>query len=315
MESSRKQRWQQLQSVFEPGFKQMLLISVLLHLLVPVLYYTPLFPKHKIEKPPVYRVNLVNKIVKNPQAGRPEAAPVQKKPAVKPKPKPEPKPAVKPAIKPKPIPIPPKPKPVPVKPKPKPKPKPEPKPEPVKPKPKPKPKPETVKPRPQPKPEPKPAVTKAQENALDARLKKMRAAQKQKASEQARKDKLAALRAAAIAESSNIESPTTDAPVGMMDGKGDEAGVSAIAFVQEFIQQQWSFSKYQAAGNPEAEMKLFYNAHGTLLHYKFLKKSGNSVFDESLIRAITKSRQLSQPLPESMEFHIFFNLKDMLDKP
>ena len=71
MESSRKQRWQQLQSVFEPGFKQMLLVSLLLHLLIPVLYYTPLFPKSEIRKPPVYRVNLVNKPVKNPQAGRP----------------------------------------------------------------------------------------------------------------------------------------------------------------------------------------------------------------------------------------------------
>lgn len=301
MESSRKQRWRQLQSVFEPGFKQMLLISVLLHLLVPILYYTPLFSQREIEKPPVYRVNLVNKIVKNPQAGRPEAIPVKKKPAVKPKPKPEPKPAVKP----KPIPIPPKPKPVPVKPKPEPKPIP----------PKPKPKPEPVKSAPKPKPEPKPAVSKAQESALETRLKKMRAAQEKKASEQARKDKLAALKAAVLAESSKVESPITDAPVGMMDGKGDEAGVSAIAFVQEFIQQQWSFSKYLAAGTPEAEMKLFYNAEGALLHYKFLKKSGNSAFDASLIRAITKSRQLPQLLPESMEFHIFFNLKDMLDKP
>ncbi|MEA3363933.1 MAG: energy transducer TonB [Thermodesulfobacteriota bacterium] len=306
MESSRKQRWQQLQSVFEPGFKQMLLISLLLHLLVPVLYFSPFFPKRNIEKPPVYRVNLVNKIVKNPQAGRPEAAPVKKKPAVKPKPEP------KPAAKPKPIPIPPKPEPKPIPPKPKP----EPKPEPVKPKPEPKPtpKPEPVKKKPQPKPEPKPAVSQAQESALESRLKKMRAAQDKKASEQARKDKLAALRAAAMAESSNIESPITDAPVGMMDGKGDEAGVSASAFVQEFIQQQWHFSQYQATGNPEAEVKLFYNANGTLIHHKFLKKSGSSAFDDSLIRAITKSRQLNQPLPESMEFHIFFNLKDMLDK-
>jgi len=298
MESSRKQRWQQLQSVFEPGFKQMLLVSVLLHLLLPILYYSPIFPKREIEKPPVYRVNLVNKIVKNPQAGRPEAAPVTKKPEVKPKPKP--KPAVKP------IPIPPKPKAVPIKPKPKPKPKPEPKP-----KPKPVPKPEAVKE----KPQPKPTVSKAQENTLQQRLDQIRAAQDKKANEQARKDRIAALKADALAESSNIKSPITDAPVGMADGKGDEAGVSAIAFVQEFIQQQWSFSKYQASGNPEAEMKLFYNAAGTLLHYKFLKQSGNSAFDESLTRAIAKSKQLPQPLPESMEFHIFFNLKDMLDKP
>ncbi len=323
MESSRKQRWQQLQSVFEPGFKQMLLISVLLHLLVPVLYYAPFFPKHKIEKPPVYRVNLVNKIVKNPQAGRPEAAPVKKKPVVKPKPKPEPKPAVKPTPippKPKPVPVKPKPEPIPPKTEPKPKPKPEPvkpKPEPVKPKPEPQPapKPKPVKKKPLPKPEPKPAVSKAQESALAARLKKMRAAQEKKASEQARKEKLAALKAAAFAESSQIKSPITDAPVGMADGKGDEAGVSAVAFVQEYIQQQWSFSKYQAVGNPEAVVKLFYNANGTLLHYKFLKKSGNSVFDESLIRAIAKSKQLPQDLPEAMPFEIVFNLKDMLDKP
>ncbi|MCK5913316.1 MAG: TonB C-terminal domain-containing protein, partial [Desulfuromusa sp.] len=154
-----------------------------------------------------------------------------------------------------------------------------------------------------------------QENALEMRLKKMRTAQEKKASEQARKDRLEALKAAAIAESNNVKSPISAAPVGMVDGKGDEAGVSAIAFVQEFIQQQWTFPKYQATGNPEADAKLFYNADGALLHYKFINKSGNSAFDESLSRAITKSKQLPQPLPESMEFHIFFNLKDMLDRP
>jgi len=296
MVSPRKQRWQQLQSVFEPGFKQMLLISVLLHLLLPILYYSPLFPKRAVEKPPVYKVNLVNKIVKNPQAGRPEAAPVKKKPVVKPKPKPKPKPAVKP-------------KPIPVKPKAIPKPKP--KPAPVKPKPVPKA--EPVKKKPQPKP--KPAVSKAQENTLQKRLEQIRANKQKQANEEARKARIAALKADALAESSNIKSPITDAPVGMADGKGDEAGVSAIAHVQEFIQQQWSFSKYQATGNPEAEVKMFYSAEGTLLHFKFIKKSGNSAFDESLLRAIAKSRQLNQPLPESMEFHIFFNLKDMLDRP
>ncbi|SEA70678.1 Cell division and transport-associated protein TolA [Desulfuromusa kysingii] len=301
MESPRKQRWQQLQSVFEPGFKKMLLISVLLHLLVPILYYSPFFPKRAIEKPPVYRVNLVNKIVKNPQAGRPEAAPVKKKAVVKPQPKPQPKPEPKPVVIPKPIP--PKPKPEPVKPKPKP------------PAPKPEPKPEPIKVKPQPKPEPKPAVSQAQENSLQQRLEQMRAAQERKASEQARKDKIAALKAAALAESNKITSPITDAPVGVLDGKGDEAGVSAVAYVQEFIQQQWSFAKYQAAGNPEAEVKMFYSAEGTLLHYKFEKKSGNNAFDESLTRAIVKSKQLDQTLPEAMEFHIFFNLKDMMDKP
>jgi len=59
---------------------------------------------------------------------------------------------------------------------------------------------------------------------------------------------------------------------------------------------------------------LSYNAEGTLIHYKFLRKSGNEAFDESLRRAITKARQLTQSLPEAMQFEIVFNLKDMLDR-
>lgn len=307
MESSRKQRWKQLQSMFEPGFKQMILVSVLLHILVPALYYAPFFPKREIKKPPVYRVNLVNKIVKNPQAGRPEAV-VSKKPKAKPKLKPKPKA--------KPIPV--KPKPVPFKPKPKPKP------VPVKPKPKPKPKPVVKKPvtpkpvvTPKPKPEPKPAVTKAQKSVLQKRLDQLRASQDKKAQDAARKKRIEQLKAAALAEVENtpaVKSPIDAAPVGMIGAKGDEAGVSAVAHVQEFIRQQWSFSKYMAVGTPEAEVLLSYNAEGTLIHYKFLRKSGNETFDESLRRAITKSRQLTQSLPEAMQFEIVFNLKDMLDR-
>jgi type IV secretory pathway VirB10-like protein len=208
--------------------------------------------------------------------------------------------------------------PAPVKPEPaKPKPEPaKPKPEPAKPKPEPvaeKPKP-TQKPEPVPKADPKPAVSKAQENALQQRLEQLRAAQEKKQAEQERQKRLDALRAAASAESIKTKSPITEAPVGMLDGKGDEAGVSAIAFVQEFIRQQWNLSQYQVAGNPEAEAILTYSANGTLLGYKFVKKSGNGIFDASLVNAIIKSKQLNQPLPEQMEFHIVFNLKDMLDK-
>lgn len=296
MESSRKQRWRQLQSVFEPGFKQMLLVSVLLHLLVPAIFYAPFFPKREVKKPPVYRVNLVNKIVKNPQAGRPEATPAKVKKtevAKKPQPKPKPKPV---PVKPKPKP---KPKPVPAKPKPEPKPQPKPKPKAV---------PEKVK--------PEPVVTKAQESALQKRLEQLRAAQEKKAQDAARKKRIEELKSAAAAEveTSRIKSPVDDAPVGMIGAKGDEAGVDAVAFVQEFIRQQWSFSKYQAGGNPEAEVTINYNADGTLIHYKFMRTSGNEAFDESLRRAIAKSRQLPQGLPERMTFEIVFNLKDMLER-
>jgi len=293
MDSSRKQRLRQLQSLFEPGFRRMLVVSFLLHLLLPAIYNVSFFGKERV-KPPVYRVNLVNKPVKNPQAGRPEAT-VQK---------PKSKPKAKPKAKPKPIPPKPKPKPKPVKPKPVPA-KPKSKPEPVKPKPVPK---------PTPKPTAKPAVSKAQEDALQQRMDELRAKLDRQRAEQERRDRIEALKAAAAAESAQIESPIEDAPVGMLDGKGDEAGVSAPAFVQEYIQQQWSLSKYQVSGSPEAEVILVYNASGRLLKYRFYKKSGNAIFDESLTRAVNKSKQLNQPLPEQMEFHIVFNLKDMLDR-
>jgi hypothetical protein len=163
------------------------------------------------------------------------------------------------------------------------------------------------------KPEPKPSVSKAQE---DARLKAMAALQakleKQKAAEE-RQKRLDALRAAVAAESQQLESPIPDAPVGMPDGKGDEEGIAAQAAVQEFIQQQWSLSKYQVVGNPEAEALLLYSADGHLRHYRFIKKSGNTIFDDSLVKAINKAKILPQGLPEKMEFHIVFNLKEMLD--
>ena len=291
MESSRKQRRRQLQSLFEPGFRRMLVVSLLLHLLLPVLYNASFLFKSDPVKPPVYRVNLVNKPVINPQAGRPEATSVTKS-----RPKPKPK------VKPKPLP----PKPKPVKPKPVP---PKPKPKPAKPKTTAK---ETAKPTP--KPEPKPAASKAQKDTLQKRLEQLRAKQAKKQAEMQRQKRLDALRAAAAAESIQVESPIEDAPPGMLDGKGDEAGVAASAFVREFIQQQWSLSKYQVSGNPEAEAILLYSAEGTLIHYRFVKKSGNGIFDETLTRAINKSKQLNQPLPEQMEFHIIFNLKDMLDQ-
>lgn len=278
MDSSRKQRWKQLQSVFDPGFRRMLLVSLLFHLLLPILYHTPWFPKRDPVKPLVYRVNLVNKIVKNPQAGRPEAVATKKKPKPKPKAKPKPKP------------IPAKPKPAPVKPKP-----------------------ISAKPKPEPVPQ-KAGPSKTQENALQKRLEQMRAAQARKQAEAERQTRLDALRAAAAAESQQLESPVIDAPVGMLDGKGDEEGVAAQAAVQEFIQQQWSLSKYQVVGNPEAEALLLYSADGRLLHYRFIKKSGNSIFDDSLVKAINKSRVLPQELPEKMEFQIIFNLKEMLDR-
>lgn len=74
-----RQRLRQLQSLLEPGLRRMLLLSFIFHLIVPVILSGVLKITHKTPQVPVYRVNLVNKPVKNPRAGRPDAAPSKKK--------------------------------------------------------------------------------------------------------------------------------------------------------------------------------------------------------------------------------------------
>ncbi len=78
-----RHRLRQLQSLLEPGLRRMLFLSFVLHLIVPVILSGVLIATHRTPKVPVYRVNLVNKPVKNPRAGRPDAAAVKKKKKVK----------------------------------------------------------------------------------------------------------------------------------------------------------------------------------------------------------------------------------------
>lgn len=283
-------RPQRLPRLLEPGLRRMLLFSFLLHLLVPLILSGVLKITHKTPQLPVYRVNLVNKPVKNPQAGRPDAAPETKK---KPKPVEEKPAAVKIPAKKTP---PPAPKPVAKKP---PQPKMEKKPEPVaKPEPKPAPK-----PKPTPKSEPK--IDPAAQQNLTERLAEMQA----KAERQRRLDQL---KAALAAQKAEIGRPDIQAPVGEPDGQGDEAGISSYRFIEGFIREQWRLSQYQLPRlDLQAEVRVTYSAAGMMRSWEWLQKSGNSQFDNSLRTAILKSRQLSQPLPEDVTFEITFNLKDL----
>jgi len=81
-----RHRLRQLQQMLEPGLRRMLFISFLLHIIVPIILSGVLVITHKVPKVPVYRVNLVNKPVKDPRAGRPDAVPQEKKQVEKPKP-------------------------------------------------------------------------------------------------------------------------------------------------------------------------------------------------------------------------------------
>ena len=263
----------------DPKFGRLLLVSLLVHGLVWVAFTVDLFGTKTRPKPPVYYVDLIHKPVLNPQAGRPDPRPVKKPKAVEVKRAVQTAPPAvqkkaKPAVKPLVKPV------------------------------------QASKPKPKPKPVAKPAVKSdtRNEQQVKSALDEIRERQARQAERDAIKDKIAKLSAGAA-------TVAADVPVGMPDGTGDEVGVSALAFVQAFIQQNWALSPYlldqSRLRDLEAKATLTYAASGEMIRYRINTPSGNQQFDDSLKRAITKSKQLPQPLPKQLDLLVTFNLKEM----
>jgi colicin import membrane protein len=263
----------------DPKFGRLLLFSLLIHGLVWVAFSVDLFGTKTRPKPPIYYVDLIHKPVLNPQAGRPDPRPAKKPKAAE----------VKRTVQTAPVAAQKKPKPA-VKPL-------------VKSVP-------TSKPKPTPKSVPKPAVKSdtRNEQQVKSALDDIRERQARQAERNAMKDKIAKLSAGAA-------TVAADVPVGMPDGTGDEVGISALAFVQAFIQQNWALSPYlldqSRLRDLEAKATLTYAASGEMIRYRINTPSGNQQFDDSLKRAITKSKQLPQPLPKQLDLLVTFNLKEM----
>jgi outer membrane biosynthesis protein TonB len=161
------------------------------------------------------------------------------------------------------------------------------------------------------KPKPVPKPDQRQEKKVQSAIEEIRQRQAREAEREALKDKIARLRESAGAAAT----VPADVPVGMPDGTGDEVGVSALAFVQAFIQQNWALSPYlldqSRIANIEAKARLVYAADGRLKSFRIESPSGNQQFDDSLKKAIIKSQQLPQPLPKDLDLVVIFNLKEM----
>jgi outer membrane biosynthesis protein TonB len=277
----------------DPKFGRLLLVSLIAHALIWAAFSGGWFGNGTRPKPPVYYVDLIHKPVLNPQAGRPEPRPVSK-------PKPEPAKSPPATVTPS-VPVEPA-KPV-VKPPPKPA-------EVVIPKPEPK---AVAKPTPKPavKPVAKPVVEQRQEQKVKSAIDEIRERKAREAEREELKNKLAKLRDSAGAAAT----VPADVPIGMPDGQGNEVGVSVLEFVQAFIQQNWMLSPYlldqSRLANIEAKATLTYTASGKLIRFRINTPSGNQQFDDSLKRAITKSDQLPQPLPQDLELVVTFNLKEI----
>ena len=293
----------------EPKIGRLALISLILHLLLVVLFSGALIPQPTREHRPVYFVDLSQMPVANPQAGRPDGAKV---------PSPKPGPASPAPVKPAP------PKPAPVKPAP-------PKPAPVQKAAAPKAvktAQKDVKPTVSKAPSAKPTSTTTSTKTADPKAKaekeyqetlKAMQALKEKAARQqemdALKDKIAALGAMDTRNGSGSGTGSgSDAPLGTLDGTGDEVGVSQEMWLRAWFKKNWTFSKYQASRRDlEALAKISYDAKGTLLGYEFKKKSGDGNFDDSVTKAILKGRQLPFQPGRRLDVDVIFNLKDLMD--
>ncbi|MGD9161087.1 MAG: energy transducer TonB [Desulfobacteraceae bacterium] len=104
---------------------------------------------------------------------------------------------------------------------------------------------------------------------------------------------------------------------GGVSGSGVQAGSLALNIykmeAESLIKSNWSYS--DALGNYEAIVLVKVRKDGKVLETHFIKRSGNNVFDESVIKAIELANPLP-PLPEGYkenyeEIEITFNLKDL----
>jgi hypothetical protein len=118
---------------------------------------------------------------------------------------------------------------------------------------------------------------------------------------------------AAMSSNKDTRNAAGNAPVGMMDGKGTEAGVSSDAWLHEFLKQAWRLSQYQLGRTDlAAEVQLLFDAKGQLLSYKFTEKSGDSHFDDSVMRAILQLKDYPEPTLAGTKKDVVFNLKELL---
>ena len=103
---------------------------------------------------------------------------------------------------------------------------------------------------------------------------------------------------------------------GAVSGRGVSAGSMALNIykmqVETWIKDKWTYPDVQEI---EATVLVKIRKDGTVLETRFIKPSGNKLFDESVLKAIEKARPLP-PLPEGYEgnyeeIKINFNLKDL----
>lgn len=142
---------------------------------------------------------------------------------------------------------------------------------------------------------------------ITRKIEKLRSAQER----EALKAKLAAL----AADDRRGEDSGVEAPLGMPDARGSEAGVSQLAWLQDYLTEMWRLSPYQV-NRSDVKMKVALVYRGKkLTDYKILESSEDKIFEESVRKAILKASTLEfDPAENPWRVEVEFNLKELMQK-
>lgn len=98
--------------------------------------------------------------------------------------------------------------------------------------------------------------------------------------------------------------------VGTASGTGDEAGGAIDAWLQKEVKEKWNWPGRKRK-DLSAEVEVEFDTAGKLSNYRFVRTSGDALFDKSLTNALLKLEALPIELRKPFQETIVFNLDDL----
>ncbi|MEA3464416.1 MAG: TonB C-terminal domain-containing protein [Thermodesulfobacteriota bacterium] len=107
-------------------------------------------------------------------------------------------------------------------------------------------------------------------------------------------------------------SSAVDAPVGVVGGRGTQAGVDFDGWIKAYLSEIWALPSHYLHRGLKAKMLLRFDRHGRLIYHEMLIPSGDSFFDASVKRVVRQLQQLPSKPERRMELIVTFDPKEML---
>ena len=104
--------------------------------------------------------------------------------------------------------------------------------------------------------------------------------------------------------------PQAIAPVGSASGTGDEAGSAIDEWLQSAVRRKWNWPGRKRK-DLSAEIEVEFDVAGKLTNYRFVRSSGEALFDKSLKDALLKLEPLPKTIRKQFKETILFNLDDL----